>query len=78
MNQDMSAGFLRGSGIDPNVLKVVLLTVSTGAILVVFGWVMVQIIAEFSEERLTSAQALWSGVKATVVVCFLLAFLFQF
>ena len=78
MTSQMATGFTAGSGIDPHVMKVMLMTLASGVILAVFAWVMLQLVVAYKDERLKAAEAFWGGVKATAVLIALFSFLYLF
>ena len=74
MNNEMRVGFQAGSGVDPSVLKLLIGSIGAGVILLVAAWIVLQLIAAHSEERLTSAEAFMGVVKTVLVVCALFTF----
>ncbi len=75
MNSEMAAGFAAGSGVSAHVLKVMVTTVASGVILLVFAWFVHQIFIAHKDERLSAAEAFWGGTKATVILIVLFSFL---
>ena len=69
MNNDMRTGFQTGSGVDPSVLKVVIVSIGAGVILLLVAWIVLQLMVAHSEERLTPAEAFMGAVKTVVIVC---------
>ena len=75
MNSEMAAGFLAGSGVDPHVLKVVLMTIASAVILTVFAWFLLQLTNAYKDERLKAAEVFEGGIKAVVILMVLFSFL---
>ncbi len=76
MNSDMALGFAAGSGVDPQTMKVVVMTIATGVIFTVFTWIVLQLMVAYKDERLEAAEAFWGGVKATVILIVVLTFIY--
>lgn len=75
MNSEMATGFTAGSGVDPQLIKVMVMTIASGVILLVFAWFVLQLMVAYKDERLKAAEAFWGALKATVILIVLFTFL---
>lgn len=73
----MHEGFTSGAGVDPDTLRVMVLTISTGLVFVIAAWIGLQILDAYKDERITVADAVWGTVKTAVVVSLLLFAMFS-
>jgi integrating conjugative element protein (TIGR03758 family) len=77
MNDAMRQGFLSGSGVDPETLRLTIQMIACGVILLVFAYCIQQIFVAYSNERIDTSQAIWNTIKLAVVMGFLFFELFR-
>jgi integrating conjugative element protein (TIGR03758 family) len=78
MNADMNQGFIVGSGLDANLMRVSVLTIVAGVVFVIFAWLVLQITVAYRREEISLTQAMQSAIKAAVVLGILLTLAFEF
>lgn len=71
MSPQMNGGFLAGAGVTADSMKLTLQLISSGVIFMVFAWIILQIHLAYKNERVVMADAIWSAIKATVLMGFL-------
>lgn len=77
MDAAMSTGFTAGSGMDPLTMKVMLDTIASGVLLLIFAWLIVQIIRSYKDGTVEVADATWNSIKAAVIFSLLFYFVFR-
>lgn len=77
MSDALRDGFTAGSGVAPDTLRVTIVTLAVGAVLLVAGWLLNQLLQAYQDERVTVADAVWGAVKTAVLVSLLLWAVFR-
>ena len=77
MSPDMGAAFTLGSGVDPGTLRLMLQLIATGVIVLVFAWINLQIFQSYKSDRVSTADAIWGSLKATVILSMLFVVIFR-
>lgn len=77
MNPSMRQGFLTGSGVDPDTLRVTIQMLATGVLLIIAAWLIHQIFVAYSNARIDTGQAVINTIKVAIVISFLFAAIFH-
>ena len=77
MNSSMRQGFLNGSGVDPDTLRITIQMIASGVLLILFAWFVQQIFVAYSNNQIDAGQAIGNTIKVAIVIGFLFYALFR-